>query len=982
MNRNSYLFFVTLFIFSTLCLTTANAQRVSPWHLATLEGHTGEILNLKFSPDHATLASGSDDGTIRLWDTATGQHKATLEGHTWGVTSLAFSKDSSTLASAADTEVWVWDVATGHRKAAFDEHTDEVTGIALNANGTVLASSSLDTTVRVWNVVNGTHSFTLEHSKAVIDVDLNPRGRTVASVSDAVYLWDATSGKEKGKISGSNVLSLAFSSTGRTLVTGHSDRWIRLWDVAAQQHKVNFASLGNRVTSVSFSADGRKITGGDISNNIVLWDVISENRSGNKITEFVAPSEVLSLALTAVGTILASAGTDWSVQLWDTTDGRFKGKISGSNVLSLASRTKGSTLVTGHSDRWIRLWDVAAQQHKVNFASLGDQVTSVSFSADGRRIAGGDISNNIILWDVISENKSGNKITEFVAPSEVLSLALNAESTILASAGTDENIRLWDTTNGKQQKVFEGHTDWVNSVVFSPDENTLVSGSDDGTVRVWDVAVGRHKTTLEAHVRSVKHVAFSPDGSLLASLDSKEVRLWNTATWQRTATFAEPMNNLTSLAFCFDGRALAIGGANSVRVWDFNTENIKTTIPGESRNLAFSDDSRTLAIHSDAISLWNLDPSRWALTSSDAATDPVISVPPPTVPDVSVTSPTNPVVSTTLIDTTDPRYGLEIPDNMVWLPAQNELSTYFFFGARVSSLTGAPPGADVEYEECEIKLHIPDESIYFILPVTTQTGRRIKAGADIGTAIINVLGALNIPKVSQAAGIAGAIIAVTDAWDSTVKAFADDLRIKLPNNLLEKPEASMPFIVMTIPRMDSVSVTVKQVVKINGGESQTLTANGLWDLSKDVLAAPIAQPSALTDWSPFQLLSPHAQQGLLQLSELVNSLTRSTSATRETQLPEKTSLLANYPNPFNPETWIPYQLAKPADVTLTLYDIQGRVVRHLDLGHQRAGMYHSRSRAAYWDGRNAQGEPVASGVYFYTLKAGDFTATRKMLIRK
>ena len=98
--------------------------------------------------------------------------------------------------------------------------------------------------------------------------------------------------------------------------------------------------------------------------------------------------------------------------------------------------------------------------------------------------------------------------------------------------------------------------------------------------------------------------------------------------------------------------------------------------------------------------------------------------------------------------------------------------------------------------------------------------------------------------------------------------------------------------------------------------------------------------------------------------------------------PEETALLANYPNPFNPETWIPYQLSKPADVSLTIYDIQGRVVRALDLGHQRAGTYHSRTRAAYWDGRNAVGEPVASGVYFYTLSAGNFTATRKMLIRK
>ncbi len=98
--------------------------------------------------------------------------------------------------------------------------------------------------------------------------------------------------------------------------------------------------------------------------------------------------------------------------------------------------------------------------------------------------------------------------------------------------------------------------------------------------------------------------------------------------------------------------------------------------------------------------------------------------------------------------------------------------------------------------------------------------------------------------------------------------------------------------------------------------------------------------------------------------------------------PEETALLANYPNPFNPETWIPYQLSKPADVTLTIYDIKGHVIRVLDLGHQRAGLYQARSRAAHWDGRNAVGEPAASGVYFYTLTAGDFTATRKMLIRK
>ena len=99
-------------------------------------------------------------------------------------------------------------------------------------------------------------------------------------------------------------------------------------------------------------------------------------------------------------------------------------------------------------------------------------------------------------------------------------------------------------------------------------------------------------------------------------------------------------------------------------------------------------------------------------------------------------------------------------------------------------------------------------------------------------------------------------------------------------------------------------------------------------------------------------------------------------------LPDKTELLANFPNPFNPETWIPYQLAKPAEVTLKIYTANGKVVRKLAIGQQPAGMYQEKNRAAYWDGKNAQGEPVSSGVYFYTITAGEFSATRKMLIRK
>ena len=114
------------------------------------------------------------------------------------------------------------------------------------------------------------------------------------------------------------------------------------------------------------------------------------------------------------------------------------------------------------------------------------------------------------------------------------------------------------------------------------------------------------------------------------------------------------------------------------------------------------------------------------------------------------------------------------------------------------------------------------------------------------------------------------------------------------------------------------------------------------------------------------------RQGIANLESLLASLI----------IPQATALLANYPNPFNPETWIPYQLAVPAEVTLTIYDMNGGAVRRLEMGHQPAGLYQRRSRAVYWDGRNQRGESVASGLYFYTLRAGKFTATRKMLVQK
>ena len=156
----------------------------------------------------------------------------------------------------------------------------------------------------------------------------------------------------------------------------------------------------------------------------------------------------------------------------------------------------------------------------------------------------------------------------------------------------------------------------------------------------------------------------------------------------------------------------------------------------------------------------------------------------------------------------------------------------------------------------------------------------------------------------------------------------------------------------------------------------TLVAQGIGGAAAPAVATGRADAATIEAWITLARLEDDGsiafRQGIANLENLLASLI----------VPQETALLVNYPNPFNPETWIPYQLATPSEVTLTIYDMNGGVVRRLEVGRQAAGIYQNRSRAAYWDGRNRRGESVASGLYFYTLRAGDFTGTRKMLIRK
>ena len=230
---------------------------------------------------------------------------------------------------------------------------------------------------------------------------------------------------------------------------------------------------------------------------------------------------------------------------------------------------------------------------------------------------------------------------------------------------------------------------------------------------------------------------------------------------------------------------------------------------------------------------------------------------------------------------------------------------------------------------------------------------------------------------------------------NTVQVFA--FGIEVPATFHAVSDTAAPLIAADVNRDGSVNVLDLVVIALelgNAGIDPPVDVNGdgvvnILDLIlvagmfDGAAAAPSAQPQVpetltavevhgwLTDARALEIRDPIMKRGFLVLEQLLVSLT-----------PKETELLANYPNPFNPETWIPYRLAEDAFVALTIYDSKGRVVRTLEVGHRIASAYESRSNAIYWDGRNQVGEQVASGVYFYHLSAGDYSATQKMVILK
>ncbi len=481
------------------------------------------VTALSFRTDGSVLATGHDDGRVRLWDTGSASLIREWTSDNSPVSALAFSSDGHKLAvGREDRTLSLYDAVHGVDAGKLKGHTDRISSISWHPTTRYFATSSWDTTCRLWSVQEREQIFILNgQADQVYACAFSPDGTILASSdSDAtIWLWDPFHGKVLRKLKShiGEVTHLAFTPQGDYLLSGGSDGRLVLWDVATGENILHTSADRTHTSRIRLSPQQEEVAAILGGHSIHIWDT---RHWQPKQTIENMPSLATALTYQAGEGGLVSGHDDGRVFFWNTKTGQQQSQTHDHNtrVTTMAISPDGKRLATGGStDGYVFILAVPSNVIVLLIpgATEGCTVESLAFIPNSPLLAvtGVDWKSSgqegrICLWDLAKPGKAG------VTPVGGTALAAHPSGKQLAVATLTESICLYSLPELRLEKELEGHFGLVTALAYTSDGTQLLSSGDDGTVRVWDVASGTETQVCETDV-SIRDLSISPDGRLV-----------------------------------------------------------------------------------------------------------------------------------------------------------------------------------------------------------------------------------------------------------------------------------------------------------------------------------------------------------------------------------------------------------------------------------------------------------------------------------
>jgi WD40 repeat protein/DNA-binding XRE family transcriptional regulator len=555
------------------------------WHVGAgtrrrlWQAHTDQVRTIDFRPDERSLATGGQDGMVKLWDPEQGTLLWT-GWHTGAVHKVAFSPDGRTLASGGeDGVIRFWDVQRGTLMQTLSSPGGPVYALDWSPDGRLLASGGTDSQIRLWDLQAAHPETSLRtltgHTHWVNQLAFAPDGRALASGSwdQTVRLWDVDSLSLRETLSGHTgpVFGVTWSPDGRLLASCSVDQTIRLWDVEKASYRVVLHGHTSPVNDIAFTPDSRKLLSGSDDDTMREWDV--ERGECVRITRSYRVS-LNDMDWSPDGNQLACAGTDTLVTIWDvagkTSPRVLRGHLWAVNGVGWSP--DGRLLASSGWDNAIRVWDAstgACLQTWRDPDHDGTIFQGLGWSPDGKLLAAGTFGRGVLVWEVVTGTRRWVSLAQ---PTTIRRVAWCLDGTRLASCSDDASVCLWKASDGKLLAELKGHRGTVTCVSWSPDGTRLAScgGRGSGELFIWDGRSGKRLSTLNEPGGVINAVAWSLSGSVLVSGGSDgALRWWNVESGECIRIVEGHEGAIQVVKISPDGRRLASCSDNgTINIWD------------------------------------------------------------------------------------------------------------------------------------------------------------------------------------------------------------------------------------------------------------------------------------------------------------------------------------------------------------------------------------------------------------------------------